>query len=67
MIKLFMKGRVGGWDAGGYSEKCLKRGGNLEQNYLRTGGRGKARKCLLVTEDLEGVTTPAPCMATEKL
>ena len=23
---------------GGNSEKCLKQGGNLEQNYLREGG-----------------------------
>ena len=31
------------------------------------GGGGKARNCLQVTEDLEGVTTPALCTPTEKL
>ena len=51
--------------AGGNSEKCLKRGGSLELIYLR--GRGKARNRLQVTEDLERVTTPAPCTPTEKL
>ena len=52
---------------GGNSERCLKRGGHLQQNYLR-GGRGKARHCLQVGEGLqERVTTPTPCTLTEKL
>ena len=41
----FYGGGGGGRVEGGNSKRCLNRGGNLEENYLKGGRRGKARHC----------------------
>ena len=46
MIKIFMGGRV----EGGNSKRCLKQGGNLEENYLKGGGGGGEVKSNIVCQ-----------------